>query len=371
MITPDPLCPPSDLTARSEWLEALRRLSGGIAHHLRNALTVILGRLQLLSTSPLPADVKMSLDVIAEQSKRMDRLVTSLSRFARRAEPNRGRHSLNDVIEETFAFARSEMELRGIDPVLALDPEAPVVHADRQQLEEVLLNLLMNAIEAMPRGGRLSVGTAATADGGAVAITITDTGTGIPAGALSKVFDPFFSTKAGATGLGLTVVQSIVESHGGTIEISSRVGEGTTVRLTWPVATATPAPEEEPPTAPILIVDDEPEVATVIAEFLRGRGYNVATAASGADAILSAVTNPPRLVLLDIQMPGMNGLEVLRALRARRVRAPVIMVTAVDDLETGKRALAEGAADFIQKPIDFAYLEQSLMGHTGPPPAGA
>ena len=242
MITPDPLGPPPALAARSEWLESLRRLSGGIAHHLRNALTVILGRLQLLSTSSLPADVRASLDVIAEQSKRMDRLVTSLSRFARRAEPNRGHHSLNDVVEETLGLARSEMELRGVEPTLALDPKAPVVHADRQQLEEALLSLFMNAIEAMPRGGRLSVTTASAADGRMVAITTTDTGVGIPADAIEKIFEPFFSTKAGATGLGLTVVQSIVEAHGGTIEISSRVGEGTTVRLTWPVAMAAAAP---------------------------------------------------------------------------------------------------------------------------------
>jgi two-component system NtrC family sensor kinase len=180
--------------------------------------------------------VRASLEVIAEQSKRIDRLVTSLSRFAKRVEPNRGRHSLNDIIEDTMSLVRSELELRGIEPTLALDPAAPVVSADRQQLEEVLMNLFMNAIESMPRGGRLSVTTAQAADGGAVAITIADTGIGIPADALAKIFDPFFSTKPGATGLGLTIVQSVVESHGGKIEISSRVGAGTTVRITWPVA---------------------------------------------------------------------------------------------------------------------------------------
>jgi CheY-like chemotaxis protein/two-component sensor histidine kinase len=368
LITPEPLGPSPSLAARSEWLESLRRLSGGIAHHLRNALTVILGRLQLLSAAPLPPDVRASLEVIADQSRRMDRLVTSLSRFAKRVEPNRGRHSLNDVIEETAGLVRAELELRGIEPTLALDPAAPIVSADRQQLEEVLMNLFMNAIEAMPHGGRLSVTTAQAADGSAVAITIADTGIGIPADALSKVFDPFFSTKPGATGLGLTVVQSTVEGHGGKMEISSRVGAGTTVLITWPVATVETAIAEELPTAPILVVDDEPEVAIVIAEFLKAKGYNVAIAGSGADALLSAAADPPRLVLLDVQMPGMNGLEVLRALHSRGVRTPVIMVTAVDDLETGRRALAEGAADFVQKPIDFDYLERSVLGHIGPPP---
>ncbi|MBI4227469.1 MAG: hypothetical protein HY600_04225, partial [Candidatus Omnitrophica bacterium] len=261
----------------SEKLAATGELAAGMAHEIYNPLTAIAGLAEtaLLASDPLPPRIRETLTVIKTQAERAGAVVRRLLGFARPADPQWAPCHLNQVVTDSLAMVRYKADLHQITIDLALDPDLPPLIGDHIQLQEVCVNLLLNAVQAMPTGGRLRVATRQASDGPCpFELEVTDTGCGIPASHLPRIFDPFFTTKPSGvgTGLGLSVSHSVIQRHGGSIEVQSQPGWGTTFRVLLPKDPRTaPRPSEGPPamvvdlarsmaTPTILVVDDDQAV---------------------------------------------------------------------------------------------------------------
>ena len=216
---------------RSERLAAVGKIAAQITHEVRNPLSSIGLNAEMLEEET-EGEAKALARAIVKEVDRLTEITEEYLRFARLPRPRLEREDLGEIVGSLLGFLRQELDGHGIAVDLRLDPALPAVAADEHQLRQALLNLLRNAAEAMPRGGRLGIG-ARRADERTVELTISDTGEGIAPEHLSKIFDPFFSTKEGGTGLGLALTQQIIIEHGGRIEVTSAIGEGTTflVRL--------------------------------------------------------------------------------------------------------------------------------------------
>lgn len=230
---------------QSEKLSAVGELAAGVAHEINNPLATILGTIQLMHETSVPAQKKEQYFKIMEQQvERMSRVISGLLNFARQGEPRFSDLNLNNVIEETLLITEHQLQRTGeIEVVRELQPDLPTVYADQNQVQQVLVNLFLNAAQAMAPGpGKLTIRTLTRAggDGEFVVAEVADTGCGIPKEIQSKIFDPFFTTKevGRGTGLGLSVAYGIMERHGGKIEVQSVVGEGATFILSFPAGGA-------------------------------------------------------------------------------------------------------------------------------------
>jgi two-component system, NtrC family, sensor kinase len=224
---------------RAERLAAVGRISAQITHEIRNPLNAIGLNTELLAEeiAALAEPPREALALVAAISREVDRLngvAEEYLRFARLPKPALARHDLNEVLGGLLDFLAPELAAARVEVVRALAPDLPPIRADENQLRAVFLNLLRNSREAMRGGGRITVGT--RAGGAAVEVTVRDTGGGIPPGDLTRIFEPFYSTKERGTGLGLAFTQQVVEEHGGSIRCESAVGEGTTFTLRFPAA---------------------------------------------------------------------------------------------------------------------------------------
>lgn len=365
----------------SEKLAATGELAAGMAHEIYNPLTAIAGLAEtaLLSSDPLPPKLRETLMVVKTQADRAGAVVRRLLGFAKPAEPQWAPCHLNQVVTDSLAMVRYKADLHQITIDLALDPHLPTLIGDHVQLQEVCVNLLLNAVQAMPSGGRLSVATGQR-PAGLIELEIADTGCGIPADHLSRIFDPFFTTKPGGTGtgLGLSVSHSIVQRHCGTIEVTSHPGAGTAFRVHLPRDPRTASrPSDGPPamvvdlarsmaSPSILVVDDDEAVCQMLAQFLVDHGFQATTAYNGREAIRLVMAEPPDLVLLDVRMPGMDGIECLRQLKTSAPQVPVMMVTAVDDELVAARCLELGAEEYLIKPVSLERLRTLLTDRLHP-----
>jgi PAS domain S-box-containing protein len=233
-----------DITERKRLEEQLRRtervaelgtVASGMAHEIGTPMNVILGRAEYLMKRTNDETLKKGLQTIISQVERITRVMNQLLSFARRRPPERRSLNLRDIVEGALDMFHDRLARRRIKVEMDFEAACPPVHADADQMNQVLINLLMNAIDAMPDGGRIRI-AARPVEPNAVEWTIADTGSGIPSDTLAKVFDPFFTTKefGAGTGLGLTVVKGIMEEHGGEISVESEVGKGTTFKMILP-----------------------------------------------------------------------------------------------------------------------------------------
>jgi PAS domain S-box-containing protein len=373
----------------SERLESLGRLAGGIAHDFNNLLAVILGRAELaiadLAAAPLPPDasappaehpVRAGLEVIRQLAERGGALTRRLLVFSRR-EPLQPR-----VVDVNEVVADAERVLHGAlgeDVVFEVElaPAACPVLIDRAELERVLLNLVANARKAMPRGGRLTMRTALStaaepSSAPRVRLTVVDTGAGMSEDVAKHVFEPFFTTDAeSGTGLGLSMAYGVVKGAGGEIAASSEPGVGTTIDIDLPLAPAAPRVPAPPAGRAhaggggesVLLVEDDPDVRDLVALMLERAGYRVSAAASPHEAAQDAVHTaaPPVDVLVtDIVMPGMSGIELLARVRVRRPRLPALLISGhTADALPGGRPLPSATA-LLRKPFTGAALLQAL-----------
>jgi two-component system sensor histidine kinase HydH len=220
---------------RSERLASLGRLAAGVAHEIRNPLSSIRGFAQFFQNRFKGQEKEQEYaSVMVREVDRLNRVITELLDFARPKEPHRELHSAVEILEQTLKVLESELAKKNIAVEKKLEASLPRIWVDRDQLSQALLNLLLNALESMEEAGKIRI---SMESGGAevLAISISDTGRGIPKEDLERVFEPFFSTKRKGTGLGLAIVHQIVESHKGEIKVESRAGEGTTFRITLPI----------------------------------------------------------------------------------------------------------------------------------------
>jgi two-component system NtrC family sensor kinase len=361
----------------SDRLAAVGELVAGVAHEVNNPLSSISAFAQLLlRDGSLTATQRESIDVIRAETMRASQVVKDLLAFARRSEPQRVPIDLNGVVARTlrmrqYQFAEASVRVR---QELAL--EISSVLGDARQLQQVCLNLVTNAVQAMTArgGGELVVRTRAAQQ--AVVLEIADTGPGISAGARAHIFEPFFTTKSEGegTGLGLSVSYGIVSAHGGTIEVAETGPEGTTFRVTLPAASA-PASERLTPSEPMMIaamrsplagirllfVDDEPTLRSGMEAFGRMRGFTVVTAADGIEGLEHTRATGVDAVVCDLRMPGMDGYAFHEQLRAERpgLAARTIFITG-DVVMNGSRG-GVARQPVLTKPFSFDRVEEALV----------
>jgi PAS domain S-box-containing protein len=345
-------------------LEAVGTLAGGIAHAFNNLLTVVQGHVSLMRLETAEGHpFHEALAQIDGKVRRAARLTAQLLGFARQGQIERRLLDLNELATE----AAETLDAAGRNVTVALDlaPDLPLVAGDREQIAQILLNLCLNAVEAMPSGGCLTLGTA---DGGAagVRLTVADTGMGMDPATRERIFEPFFTTKGHelGSGLGLAAVYGIVEAHGGRIAVDTAPGQGTTFRIHFPAAGPRPAAKRAaavPGAAAggrgtLLLVDDEEMVAQVGRLMLERLGYTVFTARSGREALAIYERQPVDLVVLDMLMPGMGGGETFDRLRALDPRARVLLASGFSLDGQARAIMARGCRGFIQKPFDLETL---------------
>ncbi|HEY1186719.1 MAG TPA: PAS domain S-box protein, partial [Gemmata sp.] len=368
---------------QAQKMEAVGRLAGGIAHDFNNLLTVINGYTDLLSRSARPTDpTHAPIAAIAAAGERAAGLTAQLLAFSRKAIIEPKVIDLNDLVSQSAQLLRRVI---GEDITLAavLAPGPARVRVDPGQIEQAIMNLAVNARDAMPKGGRLTIETLAvtieagppgTPDlkpGSYVQLTVTDTGTGMTDEVQARIFEPFFTTKGlgEGTGLGLATVYGIAQTYGGHISVSSELGTGTTFKLLFPALAEEPPPLPPPPppaaprgTETVLLVEDDAGVRGVAALALRMHGYEVLEAARGAEAIQKAQAHPGtiHLLLTDVVMPGLGGREVAEAVREKRPGIKVIFMSGYTDDAVVRHGIVEASAAFLQKPFTPAPLVRKL-----------
>jgi PAS domain S-box-containing protein len=370
---------------RAQRMESLGILAGGIAHDLNNILTPIMLSIDMLKHLAVEPHTKSILETIELSARRGSDIVQQVLSFARGMEGQRiviqPKYLLKDIehiVTDTFP---SDIRLQ-----LSLPHDTWTILGDPTQVQQILLNLCVNARDAMPNGGTLSISAencAADAQyvamnsqakpGSYVAISVTDVGVGIPHEIMTKIFEPFFTTKevGKGTGLGLSSVKAIVKNHDGFINVYSEVGRGTTFKVYLP-AQSTPGEmneegvqEESLPRGDgetVLVIDDEASILTITSETLQAYNYNVLTAANGAEgvAIYAQQRKKIALVLTDLSMPVMDGRATIYAILKINPKAKIIAMSGMDEAESVAKASTAGIKHFISKPYTAATLLKTL-----------
>jgi PAS domain S-box-containing protein len=365
-------------------MEAVGRLAGGVAHDFNNLLTVILSNLDLArSELPESSPAQETLEEIAQAGRRAEGLTRQLLAFSRKQHMVLERVSLGDLVRGLASMLR---RLIGEDVALELDvsDELPAVNADRGQLEQVLMNLVINARDALPEGGAIHVGVRSchvdaalatkrqVSTGDYLELWVADDGIGMDEATRVRVFEPFFTTKdkGKGTGLGLSTVYGIVKQHGGGIDVESEPGAGTTFRIYLPKAASSAKEPTSTKVAPastksghdetLLVVEDDTATRRVLRRVLEGSGYRVVVCATPAEALdqAAALGGAIDLVLTDVVMPGMNGCDLVRRMRDQQPSLRVVYMSGYTDDALAGLELPKG--HFIRKPFALDDLRRVI-----------
>jgi two-component system cell cycle sensor histidine kinase/response regulator CckA len=354
-----------DQITRAQKMESIGTLASGVAHDFNNILGIILPNAELIKMRTEPGShATRFADVIINASKRAAQLTRQLLALSRKDPITWRSVSLNEAIRTTGKLLGETLD-RNIRLEFDLSTESTSIKADETQVEQVLLNLAINARDAMPEGGVLRFTTRVAGD--RVTARVADSGTGIERGILAKIFDPFFTTKdkSKGTGLGLSVVYGIVKQIGGTIDVKSEVGAGTEFLLSFPSSQETRKKAVHQSPAPvggsekILIADDEPEILNLLDTALKDLGYCVLSARNGVEAVEYA-TDDIRLIILDMIMPEMDGVAALRAIRQKIPDVKVLISSGYTSPEKAPLLETLGIDGFVQKPFELAKLAATV-----------
>ena len=370
----------------AEKMESIGALVGGLAHDFNNMLTAIMGSTELLrGLVPPESEASQYVDNIESASQRASALVRHLLSLARRDDVQPVQVDSHTVIRAVHNLLSHSLGPR-IHLSLRLDAESPRILATQTQLEAALLNLGLNARDAMPNGGSLTFATRSVTpspapDGGSpqatsgpcVEISVSDTGIGMSPEVRRRLFEPFFTTKpkGQGTGLGLTGVREFVNNHHGAVQVETEEGKGTTFTLVLPVAPPVPPAEVAPSPAParvsrggqILIVEDETLVRNIGSRAVQSLGYTVSACQNGEEALRWLREHAKEevvLVILDMDMPGLRGDEVFREMRSLRPAIRVLLVSGYGRKSVIDRLLAQGAAGFLAKPFGGEELTRHV-----------
>jgi signal transduction histidine kinase len=357
---------------QAEKLAALGQTISGVAHELNNPLATILTWAERLSQRPVDEKTKRGLETILSESERAAKIVRNLLTFARKRQSTRSMVDLNHVVRETLALRSYEQRITNITIVDALASGLPQVFADSHQIQQVLLNLIINAEQAMLSAngrGTLVVRSWHDMERESVVLEINDDGPGIAEELQPKIFDPFFTTKevGKGTGLGLTVAYAIVQEHGGRIRLASNPGGGASFWVELPVS-GTPQRTVKPPPSQadfasligstVLVVEDEPALAAAVGEALTDAGFVVDRAGDGEEALRGVAAQPYDLIICDLNMPKIDGKQFYQQLSveypdlARRV----IFVTGDVAGTEAENFLQESGCRWLAKPFRLGDL---------------
>ena len=365
---------------QAEKMAVLGQTISGVAHELNNPLGSILTWAERLARKPAAEGVRQGLETILHEAERAARIVRHLLTFARKRHTTRTTVDVNHVVRDTLVLRQHEQRLANVTLIDALAAGLPNVFADPHQLQQVILNLVINAEQAMVSAngrGTLVVRTWHDADRDVVLLEIADDGPGVPEEVLPKIFDPFFTTKAvgKGTGLGLTVAYAIIQDHGGRITAES-AGTGAMFRIELPTAsirTAPRAPAAPPTTEPAaagaaaLIVEDEPALASAVVEGLTDAGYLVVHASDGEEALARVAERTFDAIVCDLKMPRMDGPTFYRAIAASSpaLARRVIFVTGDVAGTEAERFLEETGCRWLPKPFRLSDLLRTVREVVG------
>ncbi len=366
---------PGHELVQSEKMAALGQTISGVAHELNNPLATILTCAERLAGRPVEVEAKRSVETILGEAERAAKIVRNLLTFARKRNTTRGLVDLNEIARDTLTARAYEQRVSNISTLDALAAGLPHIFSDPHQVKQVLLNLIINAEQAMlAANGRGSLVARSWYDEAEdmVALEINDDGPGIPDDVRARIFDPFFTTKAigKGTGLGLTVAYAIVQEHGGRIRAASTPGAGASffvsfptgagVSRTAPTTALHPAPSAG---ASILLVEDEPALATAVADSLADAGYRVERAADGEEALDCVERRSFDLVICDLKMPRLGGRAFYRRLCERNpsLARRIIFVTGDVAGTDAERFLVESGRRWLAKP--FRLRDLLRMAH--------
>jgi PAS domain S-box-containing protein len=378
---------------QSQKMEAVGRLAGGVAHDFNNVLTAIIGFTEMIRDDlPSGSEARQNSEEVLKAGHRAAGLVRQLLAFSRRQVMRPMVMDLNGVVTEMRKMLARVIR-EDIELVTELGDKPSYVEADPGQIEQVILNLALNAGDAMPSGGRLVI-TTSTVDlgrepvpavelspGWYVKLSVSDTGCGMDHDAIVRIFEPFFTTKdkGHGTGLGLATVYGIVRQTGGDIAVESEVGAGTTFSVFLPLARSTelsadpvgPTASQFAGTETVLLVEDEDAVRKVTAQILCMQGYTVLEAGNGAEAldVWHEHSSDICLVLTDVIMPRVNGKELVDQLRSERPGLPVVYLSGHVDEALRRQIVLDRHTDFLQKPVTAVKLLKHVHGFLDRPPA--
>jgi signal transduction histidine kinase/ActR/RegA family two-component response regulator len=367
---------------QAEKMTALGELVAGVAHEINNPLSTVMGYSQLLMRKEIPQDVRSRLDLIHSEAERMARIVKNLLAFARKQPPEKHLLGLNGVIEKTLDLKAYHFRVSQIRVVRDLAPDLPMTLLDFHQVQQVFLNLLNNAEQAMVearKGGTIRLIT--RQEGDRIEARISDDGPGIPADVLPRVFEPFFTTKqeGKGTGLGLSLCYGVIHEHGGTIRAESAPGEGASFVLDFPILAAEEHPSGTPEASRpsevsglrILVIDDELGVQTFLVDLLRSQKHRADTAGDVPEALRKIAQNDYDLIISDMKMPHGSGRDVYEAVLARDPsRARRIIFTTGDGASLESRRFLEGTGnEIVLKPFQLASMEAAIARAIGTPAA--
>jgi PAS domain S-box-containing protein len=360
---------------QAEKMAALGQTISGVAHELNNPLATILSWAERLAEQPLDARTRRGVDVILGEAERAARIVRNLLMFARKRQSTRAMIDVNQVVSETLALRSYDQRAMNISVTTELEAGLPQVFADAHQIQQVLLNLIINAEHAMLAAhgrGALLVRTRHDIDRESVAIDVCDDGPGVPPELRNKIFDPFFTTKevGKGTGLGLTVAYAIVQEHNGRIRCVPPEGSGACFVVELPVQGVEPAQKPKPVTpsmeavrgASILLVEDESALAAAVAEALSDVGLKVDYAGDGEDALSGLRRSTYDVIICDLKMPRVDGMTLYRAIAAATpaLARRVIFVTGDVAGTDAERFLEETGCRWLAKPFRLADLLRAV-----------
>lgn len=356
-----------------ERFRAFGEMASGVVHDFNNALVSVIGYSELLlgdeSALNDPALVREYLQIMLTAGRDATHVVARLRDFYRPREDTDvfTALDLNKLVSEAVALSqpkwREQAQAKGLTVEVQFELEkVPFIAGSGADLREAFMNLIFNAVDAMPAGGLITIRSRHAA--GSVVIEVSDTGNGMPEEVRQRCFEPFFSTKGDAgTGLGLAMVFGILKRHDAQIEVESKPGSGTTFSLRFPMVDrietdAVESRTEIFPSLRVLLVDDDPVARDVIGKYLRSDGHHVENSSSGEEALARLVTGDVELLLSDYSMPGMNGIQLAKAARALGHEVPVILVSCFGLEPSEKPDFVRG---LLRKPIQQQELRKLLM----------
>jgi two-component system NtrC family sensor kinase len=361
-----------DQLIQSEKMSAIGQLIAGIAHDLNNPLTSVVGFADFLTEVPnVPSSIREPLTVVRDEAERASSIVRNLLGFARKQEHQRRPTALKPLLDATFVLLRNQLMAQRVDAEIDIEPDLPMPDIDPNQIQQVFVNLINNAAQAIAstgRPGNIVVRARRWLDG--VAIDVIDDGPGMSESLAAQVFEPFFTTKAEGegTGLGLSISQGIVKEHGGRIMLSSEEGRGSTFTVQLPLSTRSAAPPEDVGTrAPtrrlrVLVVDDEPHILHYMRATLEAWGHIPVVAADGEEALARATREQFDLIISDLRMPRFGGREFYEELVQQNPRMAARLVFSTGDTVRGDTLAFLETLDrpYLHKPFSLAELRTLL-----------
>jgi signal transduction histidine kinase len=362
-----------ELLMRSEKMALMGQVVAGFAHELNNPLTIVIGNVQMMQLRDHSEKNREALARVKDGAERASKIVRNLLTYARQERPERKPADVNAILRKTLDLRTYELKINNIELRTELDADLPKTMADPHQLQQVFLNLIVNAEHAMIDAhgkGTLTLKSALVAN--RIRITISDNGPGIPKERLHRIFEPFFTTKpvGKGTGLGLSICQGIVLEHGGKIEVDSALGFGTSFVVELPIQakpaqeTTAAEPKPEPPVARkrILVVEEEVQIRDLLVDVLKGEGHKVDTVSSGTSALELIDRNPYDLIMTDVQMAELSGRELYASLKEKDSsleRRVVFMTGDIMNSETLQFLEGTGRA-WLGKPFDIDTVRRTV-----------